>query len=75
MIRRSKHSSDEVREFAQAKGMAIFALNFAPASLTVSGNYRPGRGVYLPGGGDASAVEKPLREVCELSGRDCDENR
>jgi hypothetical protein len=64
----SKHSSDEVREFAQAKGMAIFALNFAPASLKVSGNYRPGRGVYLPGGGDASAVEKPLREVCELSG-------
>jgi hypothetical protein len=64
----SKHSWDEVREFAQAKGIAIFALNYAPFSSVGMGNYRAGRGVYLPSGGGASAADKPLMSACELSG-------
>jgi hypothetical protein len=64
----SRNSWNEVRYFAQGKGIAIFALNFAPASSAAMGNYRIGRGGYLPGGGGASAVEKPLVSVCELSG-------
>jgi len=68
----SKHSWMRLREFAQAEGMAI-CTELCSASLTVSGNYRPGRGVYRRAEEDASAVEKPLREVCELSGGFCDE--
>ena len=64
----SRNSWNEVRYFAQSKGIAIFALNFAPASLAAMGSYRVGSGGYLPGGGGASAVEKPLVSVCELSG-------
>jgi hypothetical protein len=65
----SKNSWNEVRYFAQAKGIAVFALNFAPASLPTSlGNYGPGRGAYLPSGGGSPAVESPLISLCELSG-------
>jgi hypothetical protein len=64
----SKHSWEEVREFAQAKGIAVFALNYAPVSFAGMGSYRAGRGGYLPSGGGTSAVEKPLMSVCELSG-------
>jgi hypothetical protein len=64
----SRNSWNEVREFAQATGIAIFALNFAPASSTGMGNYRSGRGGYLPGGGGSSGVENPLTSVCQLSG-------
>jgi hypothetical protein len=64
----SKNSWNEVRYFAQMKGIAVFALNYAPVSSMGVGNYRVGRGGYLPGGGGASAVEEPLFSVCELSG-------
>jgi len=64
----SRISWDRVRDFAQATGIAIFALNFAPASSTGMGNYRSGRGGYLPGGGGSSGVENPLTSVCQLSG-------
>jgi len=64
----SKHSWNEVRAFAQAKGTAIFALNFASTSSTGIGNYRQGRGGYLASGGGSSTVESPLISVCELSG-------
>jgi hypothetical protein len=64
----SKHSWEEVREFAQAKGIAVFALNYAPVSFAGMGSYRGRGGTYLSSGGGASAVEKPLMSVCELSG-------
>ncbi|HWW97854.1 MAG TPA: hypothetical protein VNY74_09155 [Edaphobacter sp.] len=64
----SKNSWNAVRYFAQTKGIAVFALNYAPVSSMGMGNYRAGRGGYLPGGGGASAVEEPLFSVCELSG-------
>jgi hypothetical protein len=64
----SKHSWEEVRKFAQEKGIAVFALNYAPVSYAGVGGYRAGRGGYLPSGGGASAVERPLMSVCELSG-------
>ena len=64
----SKRSWNEVREFAQVKGIAVFALNFAPAPSTGTGNYRAGRGVSVQSGGGASAVEDSLVAVCELSG-------
>jgi hypothetical protein len=64
----SKHSWEEVREFAQAKGITVFALNYAPVSSVGMGSYRARGGVYLPSGRGASAVEKPLMSVCELSG-------
>src|SRR5207244_11184053 len=64
----SKNSWNEVRYFAQTKGIAVFALKYAPVSPMGMGNYRAGRGGYLPGGGDASTVEEPLISVCELSG-------
>ena len=64
----SKRSWNEVRAFAQENGIAIFGLNYVPASPTGMGNYRPGRGGYLPSGVDASAVENGLISVCELSG-------
>jgi hypothetical protein len=63
----SKTSWDTVRYFAQMKGIAIFALKFAPGSLGIESIGR-GRGGYLPGGGRSSAVERPLISVCELSG-------
>jgi hypothetical protein len=63
----SKNSWNEVRFFAQRKGIAVFALNDAPASSGIESIGR-GRGGYLRGGGGASAVEKPLVSVCELSG-------
>jgi hypothetical protein len=64
----SKNSWNAVRDFGQATGIAIFALNFAPASSAGMGGYRGGRGGYLPGSGRSSAVENPLNSVCELSG-------
>jgi hypothetical protein len=64
----SKNSWNEVRYFAQTKGIAVFALKYAPVASTGMGNYLAGRGRYPPGGGDASAVEEPLISVCELSG-------
>jgi hypothetical protein len=65
----SKNSWNEVRYFAQAKGIAVFALNFAQTSSpTGFGNYGPGRGRYLPSGGGSLGVEIPLISVCELSG-------
>jgi hypothetical protein len=65
----SKHTWNEVRYFAQAKGMAVFALNFArTSSPTGLGNSGPGRGGYLPSGGGSPAVESGLISVCELSG-------
>jgi hypothetical protein len=65
----SKNSWNEVRYFAQAKGIAVFALNFAPASLPTSlGNYRPGRGAYFPSDGGSPAAESPLISLCELTG-------
>jgi hypothetical protein len=64
----SKHTWNEVREFAQAKGIAVFALNFAPPSSVGMGSSRPGRGGYLPSGGGPFAVENALASVCELSG-------
>ncbi len=64
----SKRSWNEVRFFAQTQGIAIFALNYAPVSPMGMGNYRAGRGGYLPSGGGASAVESALVSVCELSG-------
>jgi hypothetical protein len=64
----SKRSWNEVRFFAQTMGIAVFALNYAPASPMGVGNYRADRGGYLPGGGGASAVENALVSVCELSG-------
>jgi hypothetical protein len=64
----SKHTWNEVREFAQAKGIAVFALNFAPPSAVGMGSYRGGRGGYLPSGGGSSPVENALASVCELSG-------
>jgi hypothetical protein len=63
----SRNSWDAVRYFAQTTGIAIFALNFAPASLGIETIGR-GRGGYLPSGGSSSAVERPLISVCELSG-------
>jgi hypothetical protein len=62
----SKNSWNEVRYFAQAKGIAVFALNYAPVSSGIESIGR-GRGGYLSSGG-APAVEKPLVSVCELSG-------
>jgi hypothetical protein len=50
----SKRSWDELREYAQVKGIAIFALKFAP------GGY--------PTTGGGAFTEKPLISVCELSG-------
>jgi hypothetical protein len=64
----SKHSWNEVRDFAQAKGTAIFALNVASTSSTGIGYYRQGRGGYLASGGGSFTVESPLISVCELSG-------
>ncbi len=64
----SKYSWNQVREYAQAKGIAVFALNFAPASSGGMGFYRQGRGGYLPSSGGRSPVENPLASVCELSG-------
>jgi hypothetical protein len=64
----SKHMWNEVREFAQAEGIAVFALRFAAASQMRIGNYRTGRGGYLPSGGGSSTVEDALIAVCELSG-------
>jgi hypothetical protein len=64
----SKNSWNEVRYFAQAKGIAVFALNFAPTSSSGAGFYRQGRGGYAPGSGGPSMVENPLVAVCELSG-------
>ena len=63
----SRNSWDAVRYFAQTKGIAIFALNFTPASLGIESIGR-GRGGYLTSGGSSSGVEKPLISVCELSG-------
>jgi hypothetical protein len=64
----SKHSWNEVREFAQGKGLAIFALSMAPtSSMGTELSYR-GRGGYLPSGGGPSTVENSLISVCELSG-------
>jgi hypothetical protein len=64
----SKNSWNEVRDFAQANGVAIFALNFAPASSIGIGFNRQGRGGYVPSGGGSSTVENSLVSVCELSG-------
>jgi hypothetical protein len=65
----SRNSWNAVRWFAQARGIAIFALNFAPVSSTGMGGYRGGRGGgYLPSSGRSSAVESPLISVCELTG-------
>jgi hypothetical protein len=64
----SKRSWNEVRFFAQTQGIAVFALNYAPVSPIGMGNYRAGRGGYLPSGGGASPVESALVSVCELSG-------
>jgi hypothetical protein len=66
--RGSKHSWNEVREFAQEKGVAIFALNSASTSSTGIGYYRQGRGGYLASSGGSSTVESPLISLCELSG-------
>ena len=66
--RGSKHSWNEVRFFAQVKGISIFALNFAPGSSSGLPNYRAGRGAYLPSGGQSYDVEDPLNAVSELSG-------
>jgi hypothetical protein len=65
---RSKLSWNQVRDFAQVKGIAIFALNFAPASQTGIGNSRSGRGGYVLSAGGSSNVENSLTAVCELSG-------
>ena len=64
---RSKLSWNQVRDFAQARGIAIFALNLAS---TTSGSigYRLGRGGYLASGGQSSPLENPLIALCELSG-------
>jgi hypothetical protein len=59
---RSIRSWNEVRFFVQVKGIAIFALNYAPALSMEMGSYRAGRG------GSASPVENALVSVCELSG-------
>jgi hypothetical protein len=64
----SKRSWNEVRFFAQAMGIAVFALNYAPGSQMGIENYRPGRGGYVPSGGADSGVEYPLIQLCELSG-------
>ncbi len=64
----SKRSWNEVREYAQVEGIAIFALNFVPASSIGVGNYRAGRGGYVPSGGGSYPVENALLSVCELSG-------
>jgi hypothetical protein len=63
----SRNSWNGVREFAQAKGIAIFALNStrAPSGIESIGR---GRGGYLSNGEDASAIKKELVSVCELSG-------
>jgi hypothetical protein len=63
----SKHSWNDVRFFAQAKGISIFALNFPAASIGVR-NYGAGQGAYLLRGGGSYDVEYPLNSVCELSG-------
>jgi hypothetical protein len=64
----SKHLWNEVREFAQMKGIAVFALNFAPATTSGMGTYGVGRGGYVPSGGGSYHVENALLSVCELSG-------
>jgi hypothetical protein len=64
----SKNSWNEVRFFAQANGIAVFALSYAPVSSVGMGNYGVGRGRYLPSGGGSLGVESPLISVCELSG-------
>jgi hypothetical protein len=64
----SKNSWNEVRYFAQAKGIAVFALNFAPASSMGMGFSRQGRGGYPVSGGGSSTAEIPLISLCELSG-------
>jgi hypothetical protein len=64
----SKHSWNEVREFAQVKGIAVFALNYAQASSMVVGNYRSSRGGNLSSGDESLAVGNGLTSVCELSG-------
>jgi hypothetical protein len=47
----SRNSWNKVRDYAQATGIAIFAVNFTPASSAGMGNYRSGRGGSLPGVG------------------------
>jgi hypothetical protein len=63
----SKLSWNQVRDFAQARGIAIFALNLASTSSAGIG-YRLGRRGYLASGGGSSPVENPLISLCELSG-------
>jgi hypothetical protein len=63
----SKLSWNQVRDFAQARGIAIFALNLGSTSSAGIG-YRMGRGGYLPSGGGSSPLENPLISLCELSG-------
>jgi hypothetical protein len=64
----SKRSWNEVRFFAQMKGISIFALNSTSAASIGLRNYGAGRGVYLRSGGGSYDVEDPLNAVCELSG-------
>jgi hypothetical protein len=65
----SRNSWNAVRWFAQTSGIAIFALNYAPAPSTSVGGYSGGRrGGYLPSSGRSSGFESPLNSVCELSG-------
>jgi hypothetical protein len=64
----SKRSWNEVRYFAQVNGIAVFALNYAPASQMGIENYRSGRGGYVPSAGTTSGIENSLIELCELSG-------
>jgi hypothetical protein len=65
----SKHTWNEVRDFAQATGTAVFGLNFARTLPMGVETYGRGRGGYLAsGGGPFVVVESPLISVCELSG-------
>jgi hypothetical protein len=64
----SKHSSNEVRTFAQATGAAVFALTYTPPLSAGIEMSRQGRGVYIPRGGPLVVSEDPLISVCELSG-------
>jgi hypothetical protein len=64
----SKHSWNEVREYAQAEGIAIFALNTVPTSSMSVGLSRGGRGGYVANGAGSPPVESSLISLCELSG-------
>ncbi len=65
----SKHTPDEVTNFAQETGTAIFGLDYAPMSVVgIPTMSRHGAGMYVPGGGGVRGGQDELIRVSELSG-------